>query len=167
MIYHGSKGLARKAGKFVLTGKGNDQYGAGAYFTADPKIASKYGKDIIKMDETKLRVVDGDSPMPPKLVTHLISKTPNKDWWTDWSESKREAYEMFRQTLNGRFVDDIQTLWYDLYHQDYMEFTKAVSKYVDAMRINDREYKNLYVVYNMSAINSIMMETFKEWLIRN
>lgn len=161
MIYHGHKGLARENSKFILKDSKTkeDKYGTGAYFKKDPKMRKEI--DVIAIDEKKLKTLKGDDEMPKKLVNELLRKAPDKYWWVNMSNSKKEAMAQYRTSLNGKLVDDIQSLYYDVYPKNPEQFVEIVGKHFDAMEL---EEGNLFVLYNMKAIDRVLSESFKDYM---
>jgi hypothetical protein len=149
-LYHGSED---NFDQFKLLDTGHDQFGTGIYFTPDFKVAKSYGNVIYTLPHNTLKINDEKDRMKASLTNHIIAKTPNKEWWTDWAEHKPKAITTFKRSLTGVLGEDLQTLWYNLYRYAPTEFCQVVSPYIQACKFDGNGLIEV-CVYDLDTLNS-------------
>jgi len=103
-VYHGTGNLdGFTEFKPHLTGKGNDQYGSGFYFTSEPVTASGYASDYVSPSAPVGADKIGGAASPGILPVHLAIKNPIK--LTGGTSNLRQAgldlsAKQVRQMLN-------------------------------------------------------------------
>lgn len=152
-LYHGTNSDFLT---FDLAHQGNNQLGTGIYFFDDLEPASHYGKRLLKIDRKRFnKIATSTTKTPKKLIDDCI-KLNTSDWWENWAETKNEAIKQFLGSMTGRFVDDVQTLWFDLYKGDEQKFCDTVSKFYDGYYSKPGEDFNngVFVIYNLEKLNA-------------
>ena len=149
-LYHGSED---NFDLFKLLDEGHDQFGTGIYFTPDFDIARSYGNIIYTLPKNTLKIHNEKDRMKASLANHIIAKTPDIDWWMNWSENKHNAISTFKKSLTGVLGEDLQTLWYNLYRYKPTEFCQVVSPYIQACQFEGNGLIEV-CVYDICTLNS-------------
>jgi len=161
-VFHGST-VDFDTFTYDFVGKGNDQEGAGFYFTTSYEDALTYGdfvkKYLITLGKTTNTSGGVNDRGFPKLIETLMRKAPNyKDVLTNFGEYPVVAHKMALEgMLNANTQHEaFQNVWYDFYRNDAGVFLFNLSKAgFDGVIIPRENGVTHFIVYNNLKIELI------------
>lgn len=146
-VYHGGNTDIRVP-SYAHSGKGADQYGSAALYTAtSPHNATGYVKPLdmltgensggnvmpLKVNPTNFLDADAVKALTPKQIEHFINNSPNSDALSNWGdvayEGKnkvlRSAINSYKDVGNGSLLDQLNMLNNDFYQGNPELFNKT------------------------------------------
>jgi hypothetical protein len=150
-------------------GKGNDEHGAGFYFSDDPKLASNYtnhGKDGGNVIPVHLKVekpiyTHEDKPFTRTQITKIIASAPNyKDSLANFGDVDFEGHYKVLQKAVDQYEDipkhrAIHSLKNDFYQSKASEFLTALTKHTGHDSVIHKPHKDLATIVNVFHPNQI------------
>lgn len=161
-FYHGSsKPISKFTDEFV--GRGNDQYGAGIYFTDNIETAKGYGDNLYKCRLDIDNPLTSKTPIDEDIIMTLIEESEDEIAWTNWSDNHYEAVQMgFDSVINSsdNMYEAILSVWADWYMNDPVVFVRKLVHYgYDAAIIPVRNGETFVVVYDPRCIvHSVLVD---------
>lgn len=169
VLYHGTESDI-PAFSHAHIGKGNDEHGAGFYFTNDPKLASNYtnhgkgfGGNIVPVH---LRVekpiyTHEEKPFTRTQLTKIIASAPNhKDSLMNFGDVDYEGHHKVLSRAVDQYEDipkhqAIHSLTRDFYNGKDHEFLTALTKHTGHDAVIHKPGKDLPMVVNVFHPNQI------------
>ena len=145
-------------------GKGNDQFGPGIYFSAEPING---GTKLYKVELTPRKLITDRGGFTKKEIVTLMKNSPNlKDKLMDWSENPREAFQLLLDSIMDAEdkSEQFQVMWIDVYGVDFSrEYLEELVKLgYDGELIEGSKHlsnKNkFYVIFNPKVIKIVSVE---------
>ena len=169
-FYHGTDSdIPEFSHKFI--GKGNDEHGAGFYFSNDPKLAANYtnngnkegGGNIVPVH---LRVekpiyTHEEKPFTRVQLTKIIASAPNhKESLQNFGDADYEGHHKVLNRAVDQYSDipkhrAIHSLTHDFYNGKDSEFLHALTKHTGHDAVIHKPGKDLPMIVNVFHPNQI------------
>lgn len=163
-----------KIDKFNLNfiGKGNDQFGAGIYFSKD---IMPFGEYIYKVELNVRKFLDNTKSFTDKEINFLMKNSPDlEDKLLDWAENRNEAYNLlFNAIKNGEDkAEQYETIWVDAY--DFRDKESLISlmsnlvklgydgRHISSSKMGAENTQEYYVIFNPDIIKIIDTDKINE-----
>jgi len=162
--YHG-RNVKSTDFSYQYVGKGNDQEGAGFYFTKDKEFALGYAEAngiVMTVKLTPRKLIDPKKPAKPKDIKFMILNAPDHlDSLSNFAEHPREALIMAMNAYATSYddaSDAMQTIENDFYKGHAPEFLiNLVRLGYDGHIVHERVYTH-FVCYNPKIIEIVQVE---------